>query len=275
MSEKEEKESNGEIKKNEVEKGVILSEISEEMKKAYIDYAMSVIVSRALPSIEDGLKPVQRRILYAMELLGLQSNKQTKKSARIVGDVIGKFHPHGDSAVYDALVRLAQDFSLRYPLIDGQGNFGSLDGDPPAAMRYTEARMTPLSSELLEDIEKETVTFVPNFDNSVKEPSLLPGKVPTLILNGASGIAVGMATNMPPHNLTEVCDALIALINKPDITIEKLAEIITAPDFPTGGYVSGEILEMYRTGKGRLIMRGRTTTESINKNKDAVIITEI
>ena len=263
------------IEKAEIEKGVIHAEISDEMKKAYIDYAMSVIVSRALPSIEDGMKPVQRRILYSMELLNLQSNKQTKKSARIVGDVIGKFHPHGDSAVYDALVRLAQDFSLRYPLIDGQGNFGSLDGDPPAAMRYTEARMTPLSSELLEDIEKETVTFVPNFDNSVKEPSLLPGKVPTLILNGASGIAVGMATNMPPHNLTEVCDALIALINKPDITIEKLAEIITAPDFPTGGYVSGEILEMYKTGKGRLIMRGRTTTESVSNSKDAVIITEI
>jgi len=192
------------------EKGIIDAEVSEEMKKAYLDYAMSVIVARALPAIEDGLKPVQRRILYSMYLMGLKPNSQTKKSARIVGDVIGKYHPHGDVAVYDAMVRMAQDFSLRYPLVYGQGNFGSIDGDPPAAYRYTEAKLEEISNELIQDIEKETVKFSPNFDNSLKEPDLLPGKLPALMLNGASGIAVGMATNIPPHNLTEVCDAIIA-----------------------------------------------------------------
>ena len=258
----------------ELEKGVFAAEVSVEMRKAYLDYAMSVIVSRALPAVEDGLKPVQRRILYSMNQMGLKPNSQTKKSARIVGDVIGKYHPHGDTAVYDAMVRMAQDFSLRYPLVYGQGNFGSVDGDPPAAYRYTEARLMSISDELLQDIEKETVKFIPNFDNSLKEPVLLPGKLPALLLNGASGIAVGMATNIPPHNLTEVCDAIIACIKNPGITIEQLAEIVTGPDFPTGGIIQGDMLEMYKTGKGRLIVRGKTTVEEM-KNKDAVVITEI
>jgi len=259
---------------NEIEKGIIQTEVSGEMKKAYLDYAMSVIVSRAIPSIEDGLKPVQRRILHSMNLMGLKPNTSTKKSARIVGDVIGKFHPHGDSAIYDALVRMAQDFSLRYPLIFGQGNFGSMDGDPAAAYRYTEAKLMPISSELLQDIDKETVKFIPNFDNSLKEPLLLPGKLPTLMLNGATGIAVGMATNIPPHNLTEVCDAIVSYIKNPKITIAKLCEIVTGPDFPTGGTVFGDMLELYKTGRGRLIIRGKVTTE-ILKKKEAIIITEI
>ncbi|HTY43965.1 MAG TPA: DNA gyrase subunit A [Patescibacteria group bacterium] len=261
-------------KSNVEEKGVINTEISGEMKKSYLDYAMSVIVSRAIPSIEDGMKPVQRRILYSMHAMGLKPESQTKKCARIVGDVIGKFHPHGDVAVYDALVRMAQDFSLRYPLVLGQGNFGSIDGDPPAAYRYTEAKLMPIASELLQDIDKETVKFVPNFDNSLKEPELLPGKLPTLLLNGASGIAVGMATNIPSHNLTEVCDAIIAYIKNPEITIEQLCEIVNGPDFPTGGTISGDMLELYKTGRGRLILRGRVTTETI-RNKEAVVITEI
>ena len=235
---------------------------------------MSVIVARALPTIEDGLKPVQRRILHSMNLMGLKPGSQTKKSARIVGDVLGKFHPHGDTAIYDALVRMAQDFSLRYPLVFGQGNWGSIDGDPPAAMRYTEARLANISTELLQDIDKDTVKFTPNFDNSLKEPELLPGKLPTLILNGASGIAVGMATNIPPHNITEVCDVIIAYIKNPGIKIEEMAEIVTAPDFPTGGYVAGDMLELYKTGRGRLILRGKTNTETVRK-KEAIIITEI
>ncbi len=256
------------------DKSIVPAEISEEMKKSYLDYAMSVIVSRAIPALEDGLKPVQRRILYSMQQMGLKPGSPTKKSARIVGDVIGKFHPHGDVAVYDALVRMAQDFSLRYPLVFGQGNFGSIDGDPPAAYRYTEARLQQISSELLQDIDKETVKFLPNFDNSLKEPELLPGKLPALLLNGASGIAVGMATNIPPHNITEVCDAIIAYIKKQKITIEELIEIIKAPDFPTGGYVSGDMKELYSTGKSQLILRGKTGTEKI-KNKEAIVITEI
>jgi len=253
---------------------VFNTEISGEMKKSYLDYSMSVIVSRALPAVEDGLKPVHRRILYAMHLLGLQPNKPTRKSARIVGDVLGKFHPHGDTAVYDSLVRLAQDFSMRYPLVFGQGNFGSIDGDPPAAQRYTEAKLAPISVELLKDIERDTVKFVPNFDNSLKEPELLPGKLPALILNGASGIAVGMATNIPPHNLTEVCDAITAYIKNSNISTEELVQIITGPDFPTGGYVSGDMKEIYETGHGRLVMRGRTTTEKI-RGKEVIVITEI
>lgn len=256
------------------EKGIINTEIAEEVKKSYLDYAMSVIVARALPSVEDGLKPVQRRILYSMNLLGLQSNKQTKKSARIVGDVLGKYHPHGDVAVYDALVRMAQKFSLRYPLVFGQGNFGSVDGDPPAAMRYTEAKMAQISNEMIEDIDKETVRFTPNFDNSLKEPELLPAKIPNLIINGASGIAVGMATNIPPHNLSEICDAIIEYIKNPEISIEQLAEIVTGPDFPTGGVVSGDIVDLYRRGKGRLILRGKVTTEE-SKGKEKIVITEI
>ncbi len=258
----------------ETEKGVFETEVSSEMKKSYLDYAMSVIVSRALPSIEDGLKPVQRRILYAMNEMGLKPGTQTKKSARVVGDVIGKFHPHGDVAVYDAMVRMAQDFSLRYPLIFGQGNFGSIDGDPPAAYRYTEARLMAISTELLQDIDKDTVKFTPNFDNSTKEPELLPGKLPTLMLNGATGIAVGMATNIPPHNLIEVCDAINTYIKNPDITIEKLCEIVSGPDFPTGGLVQGDMLELYKTGKSKLILRGRTSTEKV-RNKEAIVITEI
>jgi len=263
-----------EIQNNETERGVINSEVSEEMKKAYLDYAMSVIVSRALPAIEDGLKPVQRRILYAMHQMGLKPNSQTKKSARIVGDTMGKFHPHGDMAVYDALVRMAQDFSLRYPLVFGQGNFGSIDGDPPAAQRYTEAKLKEIANELIEDIDKETVKFIPNYDNSLKEPTLLPGKLPALLLNGATGIAVGMATNMPPHNLTEVCDALTAYVRDPEISFEELCKIIQGPDFPTGGIVNGDMLELYKTGKGRLVLRGKAITETL-KNKELVVITEI
>jgi DNA gyrase subunit A len=258
----------------ELKKGIVPTEISAEMKKSYLDYAMSVIISRAIPAIEDGLKPVQRRILYSMYQMGLKPNTPTKKSARIVGDVIGKYHPHGDTAVYDAMVRMAQDFSLRYPLVYGQGNFGSVDGDPPAAYRYTEARLMPITNELLQDLEKDTVNYTPNFDNSLKEPELLPGKLPSLMLNGASGIAVGMATNIPPHNLTEVCDAIIAYVKNPNISFEELGEIITGPDFPTGGSVQGDMLDLYKTGRGKLIMRGRTTTETINK-KEAVVITEI
>lgn len=208
-------------------KRVIPVEISGEMKKAYLDYAMSVIVSRAIPAIEDGLKPVQRRILYSMDLMGVKPGTPTKKSARIVGDVIGKYHPHGDTAVYETMVRMAQPFSLRYPLVYGQGNFGSIDGDPPAAMRYTETRLMPIVTELVEDLDKDTVKFVPNYDNSLKEPELMPGKLPNLLINGAMGIAVGMATNIPPHNLTEVCDAIIAYVKNPEMTIEDLCQIIS------------------------------------------------
>jgi DNA gyrase subunit A len=261
-------------KPEKLEKGVIPIEVSEEMKKSYLDYAMSVIVSRAIPSVEDGLKPVQRRILYSMHLMGLRSNTQTKKSARIVGDVIGKYHPHGDVAVYDAMVRMAQDFSLRYPLVFGQGNFGSIDGDPPAAYRYTEAKLEPISEELLQDLDKETVNYVPNFDNSLKEPELLPGKLPSLMLNGASGIAVGMATNIPPHNLNEVCDAIVEYVDDPSVSVEKLTQIIQGPDFPTGGVVQGDMNELYSTGRSKLIMRGKVAGESVNK-KDCLIITEI
>ncbi len=262
-----------EMKNNIEAKELIDAEISSEMRKAYINYAMSVIVARALPAAEDGLKPVHRRILWAMHQMGLQHNKQTKKSARIVGDVLGKFHPHGDVAVYDAMVRMAQDFSLRYPLIKGQGNFGSMDGDPAAAMRYTEAKMNKICEELLQDIEKKTVKMLPNFDNSLEEPEVLPGKLPNLLLNGASGIAVGMATNMPTHNLIDTCDAILAYIDNPKIEIDKLIEKIKAPDFPTGGYVSGDIEQIYKEGRGRLILRGKTRIE--DKKKIRIIITEI
>ena len=270
------KEESKELEKETIDPSqkIIGAEITSEMKRAYIDYAMSVIVSRALPAVEDGLKPVHRRILYAMHELNLYPNKQTVKSARIVGNVLGNFHPHGDIAVYDSLVRMAQDFSLRYPLVHGQGNFGSLDNDPPAAQRYTEAKLAPITEKLLEDLDKDTVNFIPNFDNSTKEPEVLPAKLPNLLINGSSGIAVGMATNIPPHNLTEVCEAIIEYINKPDVSIEKLAEIIKGPDFPTGGQISGNILEMYKTGKGKLIVRGKSTIES-EKGKESIIITEI
>lgn len=257
------------------EKGVVGAEIVEEMEKAYIDYAMSVIVQRALPSVEDGLKPVHRRILYAMHAIGLDASKPTKKSAAVVGEVLGKYHPHGDTAVYDAMVRMAQDFSLRYPLVHGQGNFGSMDGDRAAAMRYTEAKLSKISTELLTDIEKETVKMNPNFDNSVKEPETLPGKLPNLLLNGATGIAVGMATNIPPHNLTEICDAIISYINKPEITIEKLMNNVMGPDFPTGGVISSSGIEdFYKTGKGRILIRGQTRTEE-KKGKPIIVISEV
>jgi len=251
--------------------------IEEEMKDSYIDYSMSVIVARALPDVRDGLKPVHRRVLYGMHELGLRSNAAYKKSARIVGEVLGKYHPHGDAAVYDAMVRMVQDFSLRYPLIDGQGNFGSLDGDAPAAMRYTEARMTPIAEELLQDIDKDTVDFVPNFDESLKEPTVLPSVLPNLLVNGSSGIAVGMATNIPPHNLNEVVDALVLLIDKPEASIGDLMKIIKGPDFPTGAIIYGGegIDEAYRSGRGRIIVRARANIETVRGGRSNIIVTEI
>ncbi|HEX9143941.1 MAG TPA: DNA gyrase subunit A, partial [Candidatus Binatia bacterium] len=221
--------------------------IEDEMRQSFMDYAMSVIISRALPDVRDGLKPVHRRVLYAMYDMGNTWDKPYKKSARLVGDVIGKYHPHGDTAVYDTIVRLVQDFSMRYPLIDGQGNFGSIDPDPPAAMRYTEIRMARLAEELLADIEKETVDFIPNYDDSLKEPAVLPARIPNLLINGASGIAVGMATNIPPHNLGEVIDGLVALVEDPELTIKQLMKYIPGPDFPTGGFIHGKepIIQAY------------------------------
>lgn len=251
--------------------------IEEELKTAYIDYSMSVIVSRALPDVRDGLKPVHRRVLYGMLELGLGYNKPYKKSARIVGEVLGKYHPHGDGSVYDAMVRMAQDWSLRYPLVDGQGNFGSMDGDSPAAMRYTEARLRRISDEIVGDIEKETVDFQLNFDDSLEEPSVMPSKIPNLLVNGASGIAVGMATNMMPHNLSEVCAAIIATVDKPDIDIEELMEYVKAPDFPTGGIIYGlsGVKEGFRTGRGRCVVRAKTEIETDDKGREAIIVTEI
>ncbi|HEX9653674.1 MAG TPA: DNA gyrase subunit A, partial [bacterium] len=225
--------------------------IESEMKNSYIDYSMSVIVARALPDVRDGLKPVHRRVLYGMHELGLRANSAYKKSARIVGEVLGKYHPHGDTAVYDSMVRMVQDFSLRYPLVDGQGNFGSVDGDSPAAMRYTEARMSRIAEEILRDLEKDTVDFAPNFDESLTEPTVMPSVLPNLLVNGASGIAVGMATNIPPHNLGEVVDALTALISRPNLTVESLMQYVKGPDFPTAGIIYGDtgIDEAYRTGR--------------------------
>jgi len=252
--------------------------IEDEMRKSYMDYAMSVIIGRALPDIRDGLKPAHRRILYAMYDLGNLWNKPYKKSARIVGDVIGKYHPHGDAAVYDTIVRMAQDFSLRYPLVDGQGNFGSQDGDPPAAMRYTEVRMSEITSEMLADIEKETIDFVVNYDGTLREPSILPAKIPNLLVNGSSGIAVGMATNVPPHNLKEVIDAVIALIKNPNINIEDLMAIVPGPDFPTAGFIYGRegIRDAYRTGRGILQLRARAFIEKKAKgDREWIIISEI
>ncbi len=252
--------------------------IEDEMRRSYMDYAMSVIIGRALPDVRDGLKPVHRRILYAMNELNNDWDKPYKKSARIVGDVIGKYHPHGDMAVYDAIVRMAQDFSLRYPLIDGQGNFGSVDGDPPAAMRYTEIRMAKLASELLADIDKETVDFVPNYDESLLEPSVLPSKFPNLVVNGSSGIAVGMATNIPPHNLNEVIEGLIALIENPEITPEELMSHIPGPDFPTGGFIYGRegIRSAYETGKGVIQLRAKAFIERDKKGeRESIIVTEL
>jgi DNA gyrase subunit A len=251
--------------------------IEDEMKNSYIDYSMSVIVSRALPDIRDGLKPVHRRILYGMYELGLQPNRPYRKSARIVGDVLGKYHPHGDTAVYDAMVRMVQDFSLRYPLVNGQGNFGSIDGDGAAAMRYTEARLTTIAAEMIRDIEKDTVDFIPNFDESLKEPVVMPSFFPNLLVNGSSGIAVGMATNIPPHNLTEVIDALVVLINQPEITVESLMNYLQGPDFPTGGIIYGNkgISEAYSTGRGRIKVRARATLEKGKGNRESIIVSEI
>jgi len=251
--------------------------IEDEMKDSFINYSMSVIMSRALPDVRDGLKPVHRRILYAMHELGLTPNRPFKKSATVVGDVLGKYHPHGDAAVYDALVRMVQDFSLRYPLIDGQGNFGSIDGDPPAAYRYTESRLLKLTLEMLTDINKETVNFQPNFDDRLEEPTVLPSKVPNLLINGSSGIAVGMATNIPPHNLNEVIDACTGLIDNPDLEIEELHRIIPGPDFPTGGYIYGceGIRDAYFNGRGRIKMRARAYTETKKNGRESIIISEI
>jgi len=256
---------------------IIPINIEDEMKTAYIDYSMSVIVSRALPDVRDGLKPVHRRVLYGMTELGLASNRSYKKSARIVGEVLGKYHPHGDTSVYDTMVRMAQDWSLRYPMVDGQGNFGSIDGDPPAAMRYTEARMRKLAEEMLQDIEKETVDFRPNFDDSLTEPTVLPARIPNLLVNGASGIAVGMATNMAPHNLTEVIDGTIAYIDNRDITIDELMEYVKAPDFPTGGIIYGTegIKSAFETGRGRIVMRGKAEFDVNKSGREQIIITEV
>lgn len=256
---------------------IIPINIEEEMKSAYIDYSMSVIVSRALPDVRDGLKPVHRRVMYGMHDLGLAYNKAHKKSARIVGEVLGKYHPHGDTSVYDAMVRMAQDWSLRYPLVDGQGNFGSMDGDSPAAMRYTEARLRRISEEMLSDLKKDTVDFTLNFDDTLEEPSVLPTKVPTLLINGASGIAVGMATNMLPHNLSEVVDGTIATIDDSDISLDELSKIIKAPDFPTGGIIYGVrgVKEAFETGRGKVVVRGKAQIETSGNDRERIIITEI
>jgi DNA gyrase subunit A len=256
---------------------IIPINIEDEMRGAYIDYSMSVIISRAIPDVRDGLKPVHRRVLFGMLELGVNYNKSYKKSARIVGEVLGKYHPHGDSSVYDTMVRMAQPWSLRYPLVDGQGNFGSIDGDRPAAMRYTEARLQRIAEEMLSDINKNTVDFQPNFDDSLKEPTVLPGKLPNLLLNGTSGIAVGMATNMPPHNLTEVVNGIISYIENPETTIEELMEHISAPDFPTGGIIYGVqgIRSAFQTGRGRIVMRAKAEIETTATGKNQIIVTEI
>jgi len=251
--------------------------IEEEMRKSYLEYSMSVIIGRALPDVRDGLKPVHRRILYTMQQMGLAPNRPTRKCARIVGEVMGKYHPHGNLAVYDALVRLAQPWSMRYPLVDGQGNFGSVDGDPPAADRYTEARLTRVATSLLEDLDKETVDFRPNYDGSEVEPDVLPSRIPNLLVNGSNGIAVGMATNIPPHNLTEIIDATITLVNNPNAQLAEVLKFVQGPDFPTAGIINGRagIFEAYRTGRGRFMMRAKAAIETFNKDRQAIIVTEI
>src|SRR5204862_244000 len=252
-------------------------ELTQEMRSSYLDYAMSVIVGRALPDVRDGLKPVHRRVLYAMHDSGLQPNRPYSKSSRIVGDVMGKYHPHGDQAIYDTLVRMAQPFSLRYPLVDGQGNFGSIDDDPPAAMRYTEARLSKMATEMLRDIDANTVDFGPNYDESLREPSVLPSRFPNLLVNGSAGIAVGMATNIPPHNLREIVDAVVQLIDKPDSNVEELMKHVRGPDFPTGAYIVGRsgIRDAYRTGRGRVVMRARAHIEELRGGKSAIVINEL
>ena len=256
---------------------IIERDINEEMQTAYIDYAMSVIVQRALPDARDGLKPVHRRILYTMHQDGLTMDKPYRKSATTVGDVLGRYHPHGDASVYDAMVRLAQDFSMRYPLIDGHGNFGSIDGDPAAAYRYTEARLSRIAESMMEDIEKNTVDFMPNFDDRLQEPTVLPATIPALLVNGSSGIAVGMATNIPPHNLSEVIDGIVKIIDEDDVTDEDLMKIIKGPDFPTGGLIIGTegIRNTYKTGRGKIIMRAETEIEEMSNNKQRIIVTSL
>jgi DNA gyrase subunit A len=251
--------------------------VEDEMRESYLDYAMSVIVSRALPDVRDGLKPVQRRILFGMQELGVGPNSGLKKAARIVGEVMGKFHPHGDAAIYDALVRMAQDFTMRYPLVTGQGNFGSVDGDPPAQMRYTEARLSPIAGELLVDIDRNTVDFYPNFDDTISQPEVLPARIPNLLLNGASGIAVGMATNIPPHNLNELCEAIALLLEKPNSTVDDLLQIVKGPDFPTAGtiYDRSEIRQAYATGRGKIIMRARMSLEESRAGRTQIVVTEL
>ena len=252
-------------------------DIEAEMKKSYLDYAMSVIIARALPDVRDGLKPVQRRILVAMNDLGLASNRGYRKCAKICGDTSGNYHPHGEAVIYPALVRLAQDFNMRQPLIDGQGNFGSVDGDPPAAMRYTEARLAKITEDILADLEKETVDFIPNFDQTREEPVVLPSRIPNLLVNGATGIAVGMATNIPPHNLREIVEAAILLIEKPDTPLKEIMKIVPGPDFPTGAYIAGRegIEAAYRTGRGSFIMRAKAAIEESGKDRESIVITEI
>ena len=251
--------------------------IVEQMTGAYLDYSMSVIVSRALPDVRDGLKPVHRRVLYAMDQMGLQSTKQFRKCAGTVGEVLKSYHPHGDVAVYDSLVRMAQPWSMRYPLVLGQGNFGSQDDDPPAAMRYTEAKMAAIADELLRDIDKDTIDFKPNYDNQTKEPTVLPARLPNLLLNGSTGIAVGMATNIPPHNLLEVCNGIIHLIDNPDATTEALSRIVRGPDFPTGGIIQGRegIRNTYASGRGRIVVRARTNFEETDRGRVSIIVTEL
>src|SRR4029077_79715 len=252
-------------------------ELEQEMRSSYLDYAMSVIVGRALPDVRDGLKPVHRRVLYSMWSNGNRPGRPYVKCANIVGYVMGNHHPHGDSAIYDTLVRLAQDFSMRYPLVDGQGNFGSVDDDPPAAMRYTEARLAPLGTEMLRDIDADTVDFVPNYDESRQQPLVLPSRFPNLLVNGSAGIAVGMATNIPPHNLAEVIDALVAMIDEPSIDVDRLSRQIKGPDFPTGGIGLGRagIKEAYRSGRGRIVMRARAHIEELRGGRTAIIVTEL
>src|SRR6266550_975094 len=251
--------------------------IEEEMKKSYLDYSMSVIIGRALPDVRDGLKPVHRRILYTMQQMGLQPNRATRKCARIVGDTMGKYHPHGNLAVYDALVRMAQPFAMRYPLVDGQGNFGSVDGDPPAADRYTEARLARVATALLEDLDKDTVDFRENYDGSEVEPDVLPARIPNLLINGSDGIAVGMATKIPPHNLTEIVEAAITLVNNPATTLPEILKIVKGPDFPTAGIIHGKagILDAYKNGRGRFTMRAKAAIETFSKDREAIIVTEI
>jgi DNA gyrase subunit A len=251
--------------------------IEDELKSSYIDYSMSVIVSRALPDVRDGLKPVHRRVLYGMNELGLAPNRAYKKSARIVGEVLGKYHPHGDSAIYETMVRMEQDFSLRYPLVDGQGNFGSVDGDSAAAMRYTEARLAPIALEMLRDLEKDTVDFAPNFDDSLEEPRVMPALLPNLLVNGSSGIAVGMATNIPPHNLGEIVTGLLAMIENPDIEPSELMKHVIAPDFPTGGIIFGYqgVQDAYLTGRGRIVVRARANVETQKNGRESIIVTEL